>query len=71
MGYFQKDHIELAAPDEGWASVPPGTQKSTYEDPRVPEGGTLCGDCPARDADGGSHEPLHYQSSIYRNSMTV
>ena len=26
-----KSYIELAAKDEGWASVPPGTRKSTYE----------------------------------------
>ncbi len=26
-----KDYILLAAKDEGWASVPPGTRKSTYE----------------------------------------
>ncbi len=25
-----KQYIELAAKDEGWASVPPGTRKSTY-----------------------------------------
>ena len=28
-----KEYIELAAKDEGWASVPPGTRKSTYANP--------------------------------------
>ena len=28
-----KDYILLAAKDEGWASVPPGTRKSTYANP--------------------------------------
>lgn len=28
-----KEYIELAAKDEGWASVPPGTRKSTYARP--------------------------------------
>ncbi|WP_235443011.1 ABC transporter substrate-binding protein [Caballeronia mineralivorans] len=28
-----KDYIQLAAKDEGWASVPPGTRKSTYANP--------------------------------------
>jgi sorbitol/mannitol transport system substrate-binding protein len=28
-----KQYIELAAKDEGWASVPPGTRKSTYARP--------------------------------------
>src|SRR5258708_10312183 len=28
-----KDYIQLAAQDVGWASVPPGTRKSTYENP--------------------------------------
>ncbi len=28
-----KDSIQLAAQDVGWASVPPGTRKSTYENP--------------------------------------
>ena len=28
-----KEYIQLAAKDEGWASVPPGTRKSTYANP--------------------------------------
>ncbi|CAN7212761.1 sugar ABC transporter substrate-binding protein [Caballeronia sp. LjRoot34] len=28
-----KEYIELVAKDEGWASVPPGTRKSTYANP--------------------------------------
>ncbi|WP_035566522.1 extracellular solute-binding protein [Caballeronia sordidicola] len=28
-----KEYIEMAAKDEGWASVPPGTRKSTYANP--------------------------------------
>ena len=28
-----KDYIKLVAGDEGWPSVPPGTRKSTYENP--------------------------------------
>jgi sorbitol/mannitol transport system substrate-binding protein len=28
-----KEYIQLAAQDVGWASVPPGTRKSTYENP--------------------------------------
>ena len=28
-----KDYIKLVAEDEGWASVPPGTRKSTYDNP--------------------------------------
>jgi sorbitol/mannitol transport system substrate-binding protein len=28
-----KEYIKLAAEDEGWASVPPGTRKSTYDNP--------------------------------------
>jgi hypothetical protein len=28
-----KDYIQLVADDIGWASVPPGTRKSTYESP--------------------------------------
>jgi hypothetical protein len=28
-----KDYIKLVAEDLGWASVPPGTRKSTYENP--------------------------------------
>jgi sorbitol/mannitol transport system substrate-binding protein len=28
-----KDYIRLVAEDLGWASVPPGTRKSTYENP--------------------------------------
>ena len=28
-----KDYIKLAAEDGGWATVPPGTRKSTYENP--------------------------------------
>jgi sorbitol/mannitol transport system substrate-binding protein len=28
-----KDYIKLVAADLGWASVPPGTRKSTYENP--------------------------------------
>jgi sorbitol/mannitol transport system substrate-binding protein len=28
-----KAYIELAAKDSGWASVPPGTRKSTYDNP--------------------------------------
>jgi sorbitol/mannitol transport system substrate-binding protein len=28
-----KDYIELAAADGGWATVPPGTRKSTYDNP--------------------------------------
>jgi sorbitol/mannitol transport system substrate-binding protein len=28
-----KEYIALAAADNGWASVPPGTRKSTYENP--------------------------------------
>ena len=28
-----KDYIQLAAKDEGWASIPPGTRKSTYANP--------------------------------------
>jgi sorbitol/mannitol transport system substrate-binding protein len=32
-----KQYIELAAKDEGWASVPPGTRKSTYARPEYKE----------------------------------
>ena len=32
-----KPYIELVAKSEGWASVPPGTRKSTYENPKYPE----------------------------------
>src|SRR6201996_4546700 len=32
-----KEYIELAAKDEGWASVPPGTRKSTYARPEYKE----------------------------------
>jgi sorbitol/mannitol transport system substrate-binding protein len=28
-----KEYIKLVAEDQGWASVPPGTRKSTYENP--------------------------------------
>jgi sorbitol/mannitol transport system substrate-binding protein len=28
-----KDYIKLVAEDKGWATVPPGTRKSTYENP--------------------------------------
>src|SRR5260370_191712 len=28
-----KDYIKLVAEDEGWATVPPGTRKSTYDNP--------------------------------------
>jgi sorbitol/mannitol transport system substrate-binding protein len=28
-----KDYIQLVAADEGWPSVPPGTRKSTYDNP--------------------------------------
>jgi sorbitol/mannitol transport system substrate-binding protein len=28
-----KEYIKLVAQDEGWASVPPGTRKSTYQNP--------------------------------------
>ncbi|MFK4446714.1 sorbitol/mannitol transport system substrate-binding protein [Caballeronia udeis] len=33
MWATSKEYIELAAKDEGWASVPPGTRKSTYANP--------------------------------------
>src|SRR3984885_2149954 len=33
MWATSKEYIELVAKDEGWASVPPGTRKSTYANP--------------------------------------
>jgi sorbitol/mannitol transport system substrate-binding protein len=30
---MQRENIKLVAEDLGWASVPPGTRKSTYENP--------------------------------------
>lgn len=38
-----KEYIELVAKDEGWASVPPGTRKSTYARPEYQQAAPFSG----------------------------
>jgi hypothetical protein len=37
LGHVQ-EYIQLVARENGWVAVPPGTRRSTYDNPEVPEG---------------------------------
>ncbi len=37
-----KEYIKMVAEETGWATVPPGTRKSTLRQPRVSESGSIC-----------------------------
>ena len=64
-----KEYIKMVADETGWATVPPGTRKSLYDNPEYQKAAPFAAVTLEGDADGGSDQSGDPAGALYRSAI--